>query len=254
MRAYVDSLFSHSLKAYFSNFRLISFFSMPFVISLLVFSFFFPLPNYVSLGGIFLRFGSIQHDLQLVDFAVTAAAFLASLFLFSFALAAVNILIRSQRTLNRLTEYEVERVEHATFKLFTLLLAAFLLILVFNLLVADMTVSSAGKQAAIGPVLGSLFALVVSLAVLFAPQAVAVDDVPLQHAASASFKTIARQFGLFVFFIAFSALLLTVNAWAFQQFDSGWSRLLSAAVNGMVLLPFLEVLKTQIYLSKYTLL
>ena len=252
--SYLDLLFAHSFSAYVNNFRLISFFSVPFLLSLIVFSLAFPLPNFVSLGGIFLRFGSVQHDLAPLDFAVTAVAFLVSLFLFSFALAAVNVVIRSQRTLNKITEYEVQRVETATFKLFLLLLAAFLSILVFNLLVADVQVSSAGKQVPIGPLLGSLFAFIVSLAVLFAPQAVAVDDVQIQHAVSASFRTIKHQFPLFLFFMAFASLVLILNAWAFQLLGFSLSRLLSTAVNGMIILPFLEVFKTQIYLSKYSLL
>ena len=252
--AFLDELFKNSFAAYWGNFRLISFFSLPFLLSVIVFSFVFPLPNFTALGGIFLRFGSVQHDLAAIDFAVTALSFLVSLFLFSFALASVNVVIRSQRTLNSLTQYEVQRVETATFKLFVLLLAAFLSILVFNLLVSDLQISSAGGKMPIGPLLGSLFSFIISLSLLYAPQAIAVDDVALQHAISSSIRTIKNQFSLTLFFLALAAVLLILNAWVFQSLGLSFSRILSAAVNGMILLPFLEVLKTQIYLSKYTLL
>src|SRR3989338_4537056 len=180
-------LLKHAFGSYFKNIRLISFFSVPFLIA-------FPvsllLPNFVAMGSIYLRIGSvISGDLKPTEIALILGLALVSMLLFSFALVAINMLIRSQRTLMKMTFYEFERIEHYTYQLFYLYLLAFAPVFLVNLYL---------YQYGLHPTVGALVAAIAALGVLFAPPAV--------------------------------------------------------VINALLILPFLEVLKVQIYLSKYTIL
>ncbi len=250
-KASLETLFSHTADAYGKNLKLILFFSIPFLFALPLASL---LPTFVAAGGIFLRFNSVPGDFDLVKLAIISGAFLVSLLLASFAVASINIVVRSQRTLTKLTQYEIERIEHATFRLFTLLLLATLVIFAANLVLVDLYANFGGKLIPLQPVLGSLIAFLVSLAVLFAPQAIAIDDTPLS-------KTVLRSFGVFrhkpafyLFFLFFAGLLLLLSDFFFLSYFPNQARLLTLVANALLFLPFLEAFKTQIYLSKYTLI
>lgn len=237
-------LVDHALNAYFKNWKLIGAFSIPFLIALPLSMM---LPNFVALSATFLRIGSIKLDLSALDAIVTIAALLLSLLFFAFAVVMINIIVKSQRTLNKLVTHDLEAIESATFNLFSIFLTAFAAIVGFNLLAFEYGLS---------PIWGSLFALVVSCAVLFAPQAVVLEETKLTHSVGRSVSLIKRKFGLFVAFVVLAALLILVNTWIFLEFTSIFplARFLSLVVQSFFILPFLEVLKVQIYLSKYTIL
>ena len=127
----IANVFSHALKAYFKNFNLILWFSIPFLVALPLSLF---LPNYVSLSGIFLRTGSIGVDAGPVALAVIGVALLVALALFSFALVGINMVIKSQRTLTKISFSEFQRYADSTKKLFSILLLAFLIVFAVNLL------------------------------------------------------------------------------------------------------------------------
>ena len=234
----------HAVDAYSRNLKLISAFSIPFLIA---FPLSFLLPNFVAMSATFLRVGSVKLDLSAVDVFVIVAALLASLIFFSFAVAAINVVIRSQRTLNRLTSRDMEAIEKATVNLFFILLTAFAAIIAFNLLVFENNIDT---------IWGVLFSLIVSAMVLFAPQAVVIEDASLSTAVAKSVSLIQRKFGFFVLFVVFAALLFLLNTWIFLELSKGlwFARFVSLVVQSLLILPFLEVLKTQIYLSKYALL
>ena len=233
-----------AIEAYFKNLRLISAFSIPFLIA-------FPLslllPNFVALSATFLRLGSVKLDLSAADVIVTIVALLISLVFFSFAIAAINVVVKSQRTLNRLTSRDIESIEQATYSLFFIFLTAFAAIVGFNLLITEYGIS---------PVVGTVFSLIVSSIVLFAPQAVVLEDASLSGSLTKSVSLIQKKFGFYVLFIVVAAFLFIANTWFFLELSKAfsWTRFLTLVTQSFIILPFLEVLKTQIYLSKYTLL
>ncbi|MBI5226723.1 hypothetical protein HY994_05855 [Candidatus Micrarchaeota archaeon] len=248
---HADNVLSHTASAYGKNGKLILFFSVPFLVAVPLLSL---LPTFSTLGGIFLRFGSISGNLTLPEFAFIAAVFLVSLLLSSFAIAAINIVIRSQRTLNLMTRSEASRVEHATFRLFFVLLAATVVILAANLLLLDLHVTVSGKVVPIQPLLGSFVSLIVSAAILFVPQAIAVDDATVPQAINRSISFATHKPKYFVLFLLGGALLLVLNDALFLTVMPNQARLASLLVTAFLIVPFLEVVKTQIYLSKYTLI
>lgn len=242
------AILSHAVEAYKRNVRLISFFSVPFLVA-------FPLslllPNFISLSGTFLRFGSIQKDLSALEAAGIIAVFLVSLALISFAIVAINLVIKSQRTLIKLRAEDVARIEGCTIKMFFLLLLVFAVTLAVNMLLYEY-----GLHATLGA--GVAFAA--ALAVLFAPQAIVVDDLGVRRAVEMSLRISVARLPYLVGFIAVAAALILTCTQFFVFLQPAFgelgylTRYLSVALNGLVVLPFLEVLKTQIYLSKYTIL
>ncbi len=239
-------LLAQSLDAYLENMRLILFFSIPFLVALplaLV------LPNFASLGSIFLRLGSVRTDLTIPEAVLIVAAFAVSLFVFAGTLVAINMVIKSQRTMMKITRYELERLEEHAFRLFFIFLAIF---------VASLAVDMVLYQYGLHATLGALFAFAAATLALFAPQAVVIDNMSAGHAVQLSASLFVRRFPYVVSFFIFAGLLLMLNAFIFLQLQQtpigALARYLAIAVNALFILPFLEVLKTQIYLSKYTIL
>lgn len=234
----------HSWEAYRRNFRLISFFSIPFLIA-------FPLalllPNFTALSAIFLRFGSVSRDLSAWDALLVVVVFLVSMLMFSFALAAINLVVRSQRALQRLTTRDIEGIENHTLTLFLLFVVVFIVTLAANMFLYDYGLHTT---------LGALIAFLAALAVVFAPQAVVIDDVGLKHAMTRSWRIVVQKLPYFLGMLALATVLFLLVTGVFMALEGivPYARLVALVVNSVFVIPFLEVLKTQIYLSKYTLL
>lgn len=236
-----------AFEAYRKNIKLVSFSVVPFLVA-------FPvalmLPNYAALGSIFLRMDSIRFDLTLLETAVIVGLPLLSMLFFSFALVAINMIITSQRALTRITFYEFERIEHRTFQLFEIFLVGFAL---------SFGIDLGLYQYGLHPTIGALCSAIIAGALLFVPQAVVVDGITGVNAVKRSIKTITRHLPHTIMFLAFSAFLIVLNDGVFIQLSANpamfmFARYAAIIVNAMVILPFLEVLKVQLYLEKYTIL
>ncbi len=240
-------ILAQSADSYLENAGLIlKYISIPFIVALPLSMF---LPNFASLGGIFLRLGSVRSDLTVLDTLFIVASFVVSLLAFSAIIVAANMVIKSERTMMKITRYEVERLEEHTFRLFYVFLAVFLVSLFVNVLLYDYGLHDT---------LGALFAFVAATAILFAPQAIVIDNMGARHAVEHSVSLFVRRFPFVVSFFIFASLLIILNAFVFLQLQAtplgGFAAVLAVAVNALFILPFLEVLKAQIYLSKYTIL
>ncbi len=239
-------LLAHSIDSYLENLQLISFLSIPFVAAVPL-AFF--LPNFVSLGSIFLRLGSLRTDLSVFEAVLIVAAFAVSLFVFSATLVAINMAIKSQRAMLKITRYEVEYLQEHSFRLFFVFLAVFLASLVVNVVL---------YQYGLQGTLGALFSFAAASLALFAPQAIVIDNLSAKNAIGFSASLFVRRFPYVVSFFLFASILIILNAFIFLQLQQTpigtFARVLAVGVNALFILPFLEVLKTQIYLSKYTIL
>ena len=237
----------HAFDSYFRNLKFLLLFSVPFLLVMPLALF---LPNFAALGGIFFRLGSISRDVGLFDLLLIAGAFCVSLLIFSFGLVAINMVVKTERTLKTITFYEFEKIEHYTFNLFSVFFATFLITLIANLALYEYGLHST---------LGALISLIASLVVVFAPQAIVIDNQNARHVPQMSLKILLRKFPLFLSYLAIAVALIAIVTQIFISLTPAignpiTAELLAVAVNGFFILPFLEVYKTQIYLSKYTLL
>jgi len=244
-----SKLLSQATEAFWQNKRSILLFSIPF---LLAFPLVLLLPNYAAFGAIFLRPGSIGSDVALPQLLLMLAVAVLSLLLFSFAVVAVNSIVKSQRTFNRLKHMDFERMETATLRMFVVYAVSFISVFAFSLLLFQTHAVEEKTRLA----LTALFSLAVYLLTLFAPQAVVIDNLGADSALSVSAKTVFAKFSSVIFFALVALVLATVNAaiFLFLQDYFFWAPLLGVLANSLFILPFLEVFKVQIYLSKYSLL
>ncbi len=237
----------HTFDSYFRNFNLLVLFSVPFLI---VFPLALLLPNFAGLGGIFLRFGSISRDIGLLNLALIAVAFCISLLLFSFCLVAINMVIKTERTLKTLPIYEFQKVENYTLKLFTVFFIAFVISLAANLYLYEFGLHTT---------LGALISLVASIIVVFAPQAIVIDDQAVKYVPKMSLSVLFKRFPYFLSYLLIAVFLIGIIGQIFISLapyigSAEYAQLFAVAINALFIVPFLEVLKAQIYLSKYTLL
>ena len=245
-----DSILAHSFKAYSRNIKMISFFSIPALIGLLI-----PLlvntPVFAALGGTFLRTGSIP-DLSAGDFGIILLSLLASLYLISFAIVNINIVIKAQRTGTSVKNEVLKGLTGYTLNVFLLFLLGTIALLIIQLLTLEL-----GAQNYLAPILS----LLVWLPLFYAPAGLVIDDLRPFRAAEKSFKMVFSKFHYFIMWIAIAFVLLSLLDLIFLNLGAilpvSTHKIGSLAVliiNSLFLMPFLIVLQTEIYISKYTIL
>jgi len=239
-----ENILSYSFKAYSQNVRLISFFSLPALIALLV-----PLlvntPVFAALGGSFLRTGSIP-DMTGAELGIVIVALLASLYLISFAIVNINLVIKSQRSGTSIKNEVIKGITGYTLNVFLLFLLGTIALLIIQLLTFEL-----GAQAWLSP----LLSLLIWLPLFYAPAALVIDDMRPWRAAEKSFKMVFSKLPYFLLWLAISFVLLSLLDVIFLSLlPHKLGSLAVLILNSLVLMPFLIVLQTEIYLSKYTIL
>ncbi|HIH30050.1 TPA: hypothetical protein HA243_01505 [Candidatus Micrarchaeota archaeon] len=245
-----ENILSHSFAAYSRNIRMISFFSIPAFIGLLI-----PLlvntPVFSALGATFLRTGSIP-DLSAADFGVILLSLLASLYLVSFAIVNINIVIKAQRTGTSVKNEVVKGITGYTLNVFILFLLGTIALLIIQLLTLEL-----GAQNLLAPILS----LLVWLPLFYAPAGLVIDELRPWRAAEKSFKMVFSKFNYFALWLAISFVLLSLLDLIFLNLGAVFpvsthkiGSLFVLLINSLVLMPFLVVLQTEIYISKYSIL
>ncbi len=228
---------------YLRRLGLIVLFSLPFVAAFLIPAL-VPAPTYLALGGVFLRTGSIP-ELSLAGLLITAFGYALAVFLIADTIVNVNIIVRSKRTLTDITQDIIGAMgTHAT-RIFYIYTLALLLMFIVQLLTYDNPFQSW---------LYPLFLLALSYLLFFVPPAVVIDhsDTPTAIRRSARMALLKPRFFIMWTLIAlFSLSLVKVVAdFLFSGVFAGYFVLL---VNSLIVLPFLIVLQTQMYMEKYPL-
>jgi len=245
-----ESILSYSFKAYSKNIKMISFFAIPALIGLLIPTL-VNTPVFAALGASFLRTGSIP-DMSAADFGVILAALLASLYLISFAIVNINIVIKAQRTQTSIKNEVIKGITGYTLNVFILYLLGLIALLIIQLLTLEL-----GAQNWLAPILS----LIAWLPLFYAPAGLVIDELRPFRAAEKSFKMVFSKFHYFVLWLVIAFVLLSLLDIAFLNLGAvlpvsthKLGSLFVLLANSLVLMPFLIVLQTEIYLSKYTIL
>lgn len=236
-------VFRNAWQFYLSRIKLILVFSVPFLLALLVPTL-VAAPTYLALGGVFIRTGSIP-ALSLLDIALTALAYIFTLFIISDTIVNVNLIVKSKRTLTEVTKTVVSAMGTYGTRIFYVYTLMLLLMFVFQLLTYDVPFQSW---------LYPLFLFALSFLLFFVPPAVVIDnaDTPTAIKRSAIMAVRKPAFVLAAAVFGFMALSLTELA-ALLLFSSPFSQYFVLVVNSLFVLPFLVVLQTQMYMEKYPL-
>jgi len=250
----------YSIDAFKKNFRIVLFFSIPFLLAFAI-PLLSPMPTYVSIGATFLRTGSMFVDLTYFDIALIFLSSLASLFLISFATVAINLVIKSQRTLTNIRTEVIEGIEKYTITIFLL----YTLFLIFSLIVLLISYEY-GVEGLATP----LFSFFLSLMLFYVPAGIVIDELKPTEAIRMSLFMIKNKFALFLLWLVIGFLLLTAVDIVFIVLSGAISGLISdpgeryivlavgryvvLVINSLLIMPFLIILQTQMYLTKYTIL
>ncbi len=228
---------------YLKRLGIILVFSVPFVFAFLI-PVLVPAPTYIALGGVFLRTGSLP-ELSILDIMITAIAYALSLFVIADTVVNINLIVRSKRTLTTIKQEVLAAMgTYATriFYVYTLLL---LLLFIVQLLAYENPL-----QSWIFP----LFAFVVSFLLFFVPPAVVIDHSNTAEAIRHSVRmALKKPYMVFMWILSSFLALSVVKVVADVIFPNPFSGYFVLLVNSLVLLPFLTVLQTQMYMEKYPL-
>lgn len=236
-------VFKYATDFYFKRLGLVILFSIPFIFAFLI-PFLVAAPTYLALGGVFLRTGS-SPELSLSDILITAVAYAIAVFLIADTIVNVNIVVRSKRTLTDIRHDVLGAIgTHATriFYIYTLML---LVLFIVQLVTYDNPL-----QSWIYPIV----LLVLSYLLFFVPPAVVIDNSDTPTAIKRSAEMALRKPRLFVMWILISFFTLSlVKVVADFIFSTPFSAYFVLLTNSLLLLPFLTVLQTQMYMEKYPL-
>ncbi len=235
--------FSYAAQFYLKRLGLIVVFSVPAVLAFLI-PVLVPAPTYLAIGGVFLRTGSLP-DFGLAEMAFTAFAYALAVFLISDTIVNINIIVRSKRTLTSIRHEVVSAMGTYAMRIFYISTMALLLMFIAQLLTYD------------NPLQGWLYPLItlaLSWLIFFVPPAVVIDNSDTPTAIRRSAAMALRNPHYILLWTVVTLLLLSlVKLAADLVFASPYSGYFLLLVNSLLVLPFMTVLQTQMYMEKYPL-
>jgi len=235
--------FRYASDFYLKRLNLILVFSIPFILAFLI-PILVPAPTYTAIGGVFLRTGSLP-ELSVLDIVITAVAYALAVFIISDTIVNINIVIRSKRTLTSIRHEVLSAMGTYGARIFYIYTMALLLFFIAQLLTYDNPLQ---------PWLYSLFALVISALLFFVPPAVVIDNSDTPTAIRRSVAMAIRNPHLVLLWILVSLFSLSaLKLIADLLFASPFSGYFVLLINSLLLLPFLTVLQTQMYMERYPL-
>ncbi|MFH0737240.1 MAG: hypothetical protein V1827_01325 [Candidatus Micrarchaeota archaeon] len=234
--------FRYAKEFYVKRLNLIIVFSVPFILAFLMPAL-VPAPTYMALGGVFLRTGSLP-DLSVLDIIFTCAAYALAVFIIADTIVNINIIIRSKRTLTTIRHEVLTAMGTYATRIFYIYTLALLLLFIAQLVTYDNPVTW----------LYPLFSLALSSLLFFVAPAVVIDnsDTPTAIRRSVSMAMSNPHYVLLWTLIALLSLS-AVKIVGDVVFSSPFSGYFVLLVNSLLLLPFLTVLQTQMYMEKYPL-
>ncbi len=238
-----QTVFSYAVRFYLSRVRLLVLFSIPFILAVMI-PVIVPAPTYLALGGVFLRTGSIP-ELSILDALLTAAAYALTVFLISDTIVNVNLVVKSKRTLTEIKRSVFSAIGTYAMRIFYIYTLMLLLMFIFQILTYDNPVQSW---------LYPLFTLALSFFIFFVPPAVVIDNSDTPTAIKRSVKMALKK-PVYVFMWAVIGLVLVsfTEIVGLLLFSSPFSQYFILLVNSFLILPFLIVLQTMMYMEKYPL-
>ncbi len=236
-------IFRYATEFYLNRLGLIVIFSIPFLLAIAILAL-VSAPTYQAVGAVFLRVGSIP-ELSALQIAVIAIGYAVAVFLIADTVVNINIVVRSKRTLTTIKHEVVQAMGTYATRIFYIYTLALLLSLIVQLVIYENPL-----QSWIYP----LFTLVLSWLLFFVAPAVVIDNSSTPGAIRRSVAMALRNPHLLILW-SFLALFVisVVKVLADALFSSPFSNYFVLLTNSLLVLPYLTVLQTQMYMEKYPL-
>jgi len=236
-----------SVESYTKNAGLILFFSIPFIISLvLLLPPFSPAPVFSALGGYFLRSGSIPEMTNFDLLIITISSGLSLLFI-SLAAVAVTLVVKSTKTRTKVSTEAMKNLGKYTIQVFMI----FIVFKILEVIILSYVVSTGANEL---PVF--IFSFLFSLGLFYIAPAVVLEERKPVPAIISSFKHILRRPVNLLVWLVIAFILLYISAsLSFMMFSDPMLRQgFIILINSLFILPFLVVLQAHLYISKYTII
>ena len=239
------TVFGHAIETYFSNIYLILLCSISFIIAFLVPAF-ASFPTYNDAGSVLLRTSSIFLNLNPFTTAIIVIAMLFSLLFLSFAMVAINTVVKHSRTQTKIKSEVIRGLEKYTGRVFTILLIATVIIALANILSYNSGYS--------GPVT-AIVALLITPFLFYAPSSIVIDDTNLFRAIKAGTKFFSKRLDYFVAWLVIAIIIITFFDFVFILIaGTALSRYAMLIFSSLFILPFLVLLQGEFYMSRFKLL
>ncbi|MGA2800737.1 MAG: hypothetical protein ABSE71_05440 [Candidatus Micrarchaeaceae archaeon] len=239
------TVFGHAIETYFSNIYLILLCSIPFIIAFLIPAF-ASFPTFNDAGSVLLRTSSIFLNLNLFTTAIIVIAVLFSLLFLSFAIVAINIVVKHSRTQTKIKSEVIRGLERYTGRVFTILLIATVVIALANIL---------SYNSGYSGIITAIVALLITPFLFYAPASVVIDEAKLFRAIRAGTKFFTKRFDYFVAWIIIAIVLVTLFDFIFILGTGTMiSRYAMLIFSSLFILPFLVLLQSEFYMSRFKLL
>ena len=239
----IKPIFQHTWETYTKHFWLIMLMAIPGLFALIIPAL-VGTPSFNALGATYLRTNSIP-DLSQGNTLVMIVTVLISIFLMSFALVNINIVIRSSRTLTNVKNEIMQSLGTTTLSVFWVYLLAEILLLIIQLYTYQL-----GAQGFLAPLLNG----VIGMVILLMPTAMVIDEVRVGRALERSISTILRKLPLIVIWLLSGLISLSIVEFVLLAVVRPYAPALMVLFSSLILMPFMVVALGQIYMSKYTII
>ena len=236
----------HIVGTYFTNIYLILLSSLSFLIALLV-PVFASFPTFNDMGGVFIRTASIYLNLNIFNTAIIVFSTLFSLLFLSFAIVAINVVVKHSRTQTRIRAEVIRGLEKYTSKVFLILLLATVVVILANVLTYSTGYSG---------IITAVVALLITPFIFYAPASVVIDDSKnILRSMKASAKFFSKRIDYFVVWLVIAIVLLTLFDFIFiAATGTVLSRYAMLIFGSLFILPFLVLMQSEFYMSRFKLL
>ena len=234
--------FDYSVEFFRERHMLVLLFSIPFFFALMI-PMLVSAPTFVSLGGVFLRTGSVP-ELDFFQVGITIVAYLVSLFIISDSIVNINLLIKSKKTMTKVGSEVVKAMGTYAVTIFLIYTLSVVLMLVLQLLTFDFAYR--------GIVL-PLASMALGILLFFVPPAVVIDGMKPWHAIHSSAAMAVKKLPHLLFWTLLGAFAITVAEFFFLFLPYPFGVYLTMLFNSVVVIPFLLIYQTFIYMKKYPL-
>ncbi len=242
MQSFVRAM-DNAWEFYRKRMNIILVFSIPFILSILLL-FLVSAPTYISLGGVFIRTGSLP-ELNLFSIVFTIVAYVLSLFIIADVLTNLNLVIKTRRTLSKLKTEVINALGTYAMRIFYVYSITLLILFALQLLLYELPFQS---------IIYPLLVLGLSVFLFFVPPAVVIDNHSTPTAILQSISMALRKPHHILGWTILAFVLLSVlKIIADFILPHPFSAYLVLIVNFLFLLPYLIILQTQLYMEKYPL-
>ena len=246
----MTNVLKYAADIYVSRISLILLFSISFVIAFLIPSF-ATFPTYNDLGGIFVRTASVFANLTPFNTAIIVMALVFSLLFLSFAIVAINVIVKHSRTHTKIRAEVMRGLEMYTGRVFLLLLFCTAVIAFVN--IATYSTGYSGIFTAV-------ISLVLSPLILFGSASIVIDENKIFRAIKSSAIFFTKRIDYSLLAIAVTIALLTFFDFIFDAAGGTSATGVVVATYAMLIfsslfiLPFIIVLESEMYVKRFPLL